>query len=424
MTKVITITSGHMGVGKTSIAVNLALRLSQRGKKVCLFDALRGLDVVNGLLGVQPDGSLKEYVGSRRSLSDMLVKNYYGIDMLPDSPAMEQLVGFDVTPPVSEGPLFKSADHYDYFLVDAPAGLSRTGLTFCLASAEVIVVITPEPESLSSAYSLIKTLQTNGFKGELAAVVNRCENIDDGRQAYSALQATAASEFNVEIPLLGLVYEDTELTKSAEDHQAVTLSKPESVASRCIRNVAKRIVEDRPRLSADEDMQSFWNRLLLFMSQPLMLPEADGEVETVATRARQHSTKPAPATRLHADRVNKDSQLQSTIVSENQMISTLNEWLAKARDWQVRHPGSFGVRSMASRIARDVSGTQTMAKLLRKYPYKKEHVGYRKKKMDVYYVEREGLPPLACAFHGQAEAEGRHGKRRQLHQVKNQRLKR
>ncbi len=399
MAKVITITSGQDGVGKTSIGVNLALRLSQRGKRVCLFDATIGLETIKSLLGVKPDGTLKEILGSRRSLADILVQNYHGIDVLPDSPAMEQLRGFESASPKPPARPFDSLHNYDYFLIDTSAGLSRTTLAFCLASAEVILVITPESDSLTSTDSLIRMLHANSYAGELTAVVNRCETIDDGRHAYSTLHKIAKSHVDVDIPLLGLVFEDAEIERSVEERRAVALSRPESVASRCIRNLATKLVEERAANADDKDMQGFWSRLFWLVDQPLILPRSDRDAETLVAEI------PQPRTGIVAAAGSGVGNRTTTPVTPmNQMVATLSEWLAKAHEWQAAHKGGIWHWTSRSRLAGDVSGAETMARLLRDFPYQKQQVGYRKSKMDVYYVERDGQPTLACTFHGAAVA--------------------
>jgi len=383
--------------------VNLALRLSQRGKRVCLFDAAIGVEMIKSLLGAKPDGTLKEIPGSRRSLADILVQNYHGIDVLPDSPAMEQLRGFDSASPKPPTRSFDSLHDYDYFLIDTSVGLSRTTAAFCLASAEVILVLTPETDSIAGTYSLMRMLHANNYAGELTAVVNRCETIDDGRRAYGTLRKIAKSRVDLDIPLLGLVFEDAEIERSVEERRAVALSRPESVASRCIRNLATRLAEERFENSDDKDMQGFWSRLLWLIGQPLILPRSDRDAETLAAEIPQTQTGIVAAVGS-----GYGNRTTAPLTPMNQMVATLSEWLAKAHEWQAAHKGGLLHWTSRSRLAGDVSGAETMARLLRDFPYKKQQVGYRKSKMDIYYVERDGQSTLACTFHGEAVAKQDH----------------
>ena len=174
MARVITVTSGTAGVGKTSICINLAAQLARCGQRVCLLDADGG-EAYTGLSpGHAPRHTLKDLLLYGMALDDVLIRNSQGVDIVPGSPDADGTVA--LTPAqlhqltVSLGQL----DDYDFVLIDSSTSTARNALSFAQASPEVVLVINPAPISLPNAYSLLKLLSSGAPSRRINVVVNKC----------------------------------------------------------------------------------------------------------------------------------------------------------------------------------------------------------------------------------------------------------
>ncbi len=295
MTKTITITSGKGGVGKTSISVNLALHIAALGYRTCLFDADLGLANVNILLGLYPEYNLEDVILSHRDLKDVTIKNYEGIDIIPGSSGVEKIA--DLQPDQLEDLLqsFSELDRYDFLLFDTSAGVSRNVISFCLASSEVIVVITPEVTSLTDAYALLKILCLNGFKGSVKIVVNQCKSTSIAKHAYTKLKQTVKKFLPIDVVPLGVIVQDPKVEEAVKKQRALVLLYPESNASRCIKNIAKRLAEGRPEDSEPSGMSSFWTTCFEIMTNPLELTAREKKKEEIVDKAPSQAQKQDPA---------------------------------------------------------------------------------------------------------------------------------
>ncbi|NQT10866.1 MAG: HDOD domain-containing protein [Desulfobacteraceae bacterium] len=287
MTRTITITSGKGGVGKTNICVNLALHIATLGYRTCLFDADLGLANVNILLGLYPAYNLEDMILSHRDLKDVTIRDYEGIDIIPGNSGVERIA--DLQPDQLEHLIqsFSELDRYDFLLFDTSAGVSRNVISFCLASSEVIVVITPEVTSLTDAYALLKILCLNGFKGSVKIVVNQCKSASIAKHAYTKLKQTVKKFLPIDVVPLGVIVQDSKVEEAVKKQRALVLLYPESNASKCIKNIAKRLAEGRPEDSEPFGMSSFWTTCFEIMTNPLKLSAKEKKKEEIADKALQ-----------------------------------------------------------------------------------------------------------------------------------------
>jgi MinD-like ATPase involved in chromosome partitioning or flagellar assembly/HD-like signal output (HDOD) protein len=295
MTRTITITSGKGGVGKTCISVNLAIQIATLGYRTCLFDADLGLANVNILLGLYPEYNLEDVILSHRDLKDVTIKNHEGIDIIPGSSGMERIA--DLQPDERDHLIqsFSELDEYDFLLFDTSAGISRNVISFCLASSEVIVVITPEITSLTDSYALLKILCLNGFKGSVRVVVNQCRSTSIAKHAYNKLGQTVKKFLPIDVVPLGVIVQDSKVEEAVKEQRALMLLYPESNASNCIKHVAKRLTEGRPEDSEPSGMSLFWTTCFELMTNSVKLPGGEKEKEKIVDKAPSQTQEQDPA---------------------------------------------------------------------------------------------------------------------------------
>jgi len=276
MTRFISITSGKGGVGKTSIAVNLAVQLAQRGKRVCLIDADWGLANVNVMLKLQPRHTLEDLITSGLSLDQVLIRNVQGIDIIPGSSGSERMTALKPDQLGRLAGAMQGLDRYDFVLIDSSSGIARNVLALSLASPEVLIVITPEPTSMTDAYALLKLLHAEGYDGRVQIVVNHARNHTVGRHTYDKLREVVDFYLKLRLPLLGMVQEDERMQKAVVAQQALSSRSPESLAARDIGSLAGQLLLERDS-AKPLDTETFWQRYLAAAGVSSGLHPTEGE---------------------------------------------------------------------------------------------------------------------------------------------------
>jgi len=287
MARVITITSGKGGVGKTNVSANLALSLANEGYRTCLFDADLGLANINILLGLYPEYDLGDMILKEKHIKDIIIKDHKGIDIIPGSSGIEQMT--DLEPERLEY-LIRSFseldDEYDFFIFDTSAGVSRNVISFCITSSEIILIITPEPTSLTDGYALLKILSLNGFAGSVMVAVNQCKNIQNARIVYTKFKETVQKFLPVKILPLGAIMQDSNVVKAVKEQKPFISLYPNSVASNCIKKMGKCLIHKKIEDDEIFGLETFWKRSLKVLQGPLRI------TDTKANK-RQEKSKPA-----------------------------------------------------------------------------------------------------------------------------------
>jgi len=271
MSRSITIASGKGGVGKTNIAINLALHLATYGHRVCLFDADLGLGNVNILLGLHPEYDLSNVILDGRSLKDIIIKVHNRIDILPGSSGLEEMA--DLAPDRRETLIesLSEMDRYDLLLFDTSAGISRNVVSFCLASSVVVLVITPEPTSLTDSFALLKILALNGFKGEPKVVINQCKDSDVAAMVYRKFKIAAIKHLNMDVSALGAIYQDPKVAEAVRQQRPFLSLYPDSSASRCIRQIGDCLMTAGTKGPETDNGEGFWSRCFQVFGEPLKI---------------------------------------------------------------------------------------------------------------------------------------------------------
>ena len=242
--RVIAISSGKGGVGKSSLSINLAVELSRLQRDVCVFDADTNLANVNIMTGLNPSHTLDDVLHGDKILSDIVLRGPAGIHIIPAASGIMSMVEHEAS---DQQQLVKMIRHleqdYDYLLIDTGAGISETVLGFLMAAPEVIMTITPEPTSLTDAFSLLKVLRKRGFDQPVQVLVNRAPSFQLAKQALMRFAGALKKYLALTVVAPGYILEDKNVPRSIMVQRPFALMYPNSPASRCIRNFAQRVDE-------------------------------------------------------------------------------------------------------------------------------------------------------------------------------------
>ena len=238
---IITVTSGKGGVGKSNFVVNLGIKLQQKGKRVVIFDADIGMGNDDVLMGVYPKYTVFDCLRGK-SIKDILVEGPAGVKLLPGGSGLNQVEELQD----QERELFleklKELDEFDYILMDTGAGISRTILGFIACSEELVIITTPEPTSLTDAYSLMKATDHFNIKENAKIIINRAFNIEEGEETFQKFQKAINKFLSMKVEYLGCILEDRNLVKSVRSQVPVVLSSPNSDSAICIEKIANTLL--------------------------------------------------------------------------------------------------------------------------------------------------------------------------------------
>jgi len=254
--RVITVTSGKGGVGKTSISINLAIWLSRLGKRVVVFDADFGLANIEVMLGVRPQYNLADMMFRGKDLTDIITQGEEGISFISGGSGIQELASMNREQVMFLTNRLITLDKYaDVVIVDTGAGISDSVLEFVLASTEVLLVATPEPTSITDAYALLKALNRKSeFVKEdtsIKMISNRVKSAAEGQNLYEKMSVVSDKFLNIPITYLGPVPMDEQISKAVMRQKPVSLLNPEAQSSKAIRQIAETLLE----LDSEENLE-------------------------------------------------------------------------------------------------------------------------------------------------------------------------
>ena len=242
-TRVIAVTSGKGGVGKTSLSVNLAIALQKKGKKVVILDADFGLSNVEVMLGVRPQYNLWDLIYNDKSIDDIITKGPLDIGFISGGSGVADLVNLDkenIRILISK--LIRLDKLYDVVIIDTGAGISDSVLEFVLSSPEVMLVVTPEPTSITDAYSLLKAVRQKKEFQENETVIkivsNRVSNKREGKDIYDKLALVSSKFLHIPLQYAGYICDDGIVSKAIIAQKPVALYNVNSQVTKAFENIA------------------------------------------------------------------------------------------------------------------------------------------------------------------------------------------
>ncbi len=233
--RIISVTSGKGGVGKTSLSVNLAAHLSKQGTKILLIDADLGLSNVEIMLGVTPSYTLKDVIKHGKDIEDVIINGPYNLDFISGGNGFLELAELsEIEREEILIKIHKLEELYDIIIIDTGAGISKNVTAFLTISDEIIVITTSEPTALTDAYSIMKVISEEKLKQKIGLIINRVKTKSEFQQASNILISTAKKFLGEEIKSLGYVYEDPNVRKTIYKKTPFVIYYPDSKASDCI----------------------------------------------------------------------------------------------------------------------------------------------------------------------------------------------
>ena len=244
--RVIAVTSGKGGVGKTSIVLNTSIALASDGARVVVLDADLGLGNIDVMLGIVPRYNLAHVAAGEVSLADIEVAGPAGIRIIPCGSGATSLLRL----PESERAVLVSAlaaleNEADFIIVDTGAGLSSGVVGFLAASEQIIVVTTPEPTSIADAYATIKVVSYENPAAPVMLIVNMARDLQDAQDAAEKITLVAGRFLSVDLKLLGFVPRDPLVAKAVMQQAPFVVRYPSSPASRAVGEIAERLMARR-----------------------------------------------------------------------------------------------------------------------------------------------------------------------------------
>lgn len=241
--KVITVTSGKGGVGKTSLSVNLAIQLARMGKRVVIFDADFGLANIEIMLGLRPQYTLADLMYCGKEIGDIIMRGPENIGFISGGSGIRELSNVSRDQVFSLIQKLDDLDRQaDVILIDTGAGISDTVLEFVAASEEVLLVATPEPTSVTDAYALMKVLdRRTAFRQDRSVVrlvANQVREEWEATELFEKLGAVARKFLDMEVEYLGAVPYDKYMQRAVMRQDPVCISHPEARAARAVKRMA------------------------------------------------------------------------------------------------------------------------------------------------------------------------------------------
>lgn len=244
--RVIAITSGKGGVGKTSTSVNLAISLAAHGNRVVLLDADLGLANVEVLLGLNSLYNLQHVIDGEKKMSQILVTGPGGIKVAPGSSGLAKLADLSAVARQNVlGGLKEMQSQFDFIIIDTMAGIGQNAVSFVVAADEAILVTTPEPSSIVDGYAMVKTIQHRRADAVVRVLVNMVLNQKQATAVYTKLSGVTQQYLGWNLSYLGFVPRDPHVSQAVMQSHPFTLRFPHCPATKCIEDVASRLISQR-----------------------------------------------------------------------------------------------------------------------------------------------------------------------------------
>lgn len=262
-TRVIAVSSGKGGVGKSNVVANLAVALARAGKRVLVLDADLGLGNLDVLLGLVPRYTIEDVLSGARLLDEICMEGPAGIHVLPASSGVPNLTSLTESQQiVIQEQLEHLASDKDVLLIDTGAGISPTVTFFASSAHETVIVVTPEPTSLTDAYALIKVLTRRYREHRFKVLVNQAKGPREAAEVFRKLDRAVDRFLQVAVESIGYIPHDDYVPLAVMRQKAVAELFPESPASQAFSRLAKQVAQWPMSEIPKSSVQILWRRLV------------------------------------------------------------------------------------------------------------------------------------------------------------------
>jgi flagellar biosynthesis protein FlhG len=261
-TRTIAITSGKGGVGKTTLVCNMAYELGRRGEKVLILDGDLGMANVDIMFGQRARLNIGHVLENRCQLEDILIDVAPNVQLIPGGSGVYELARLQ---PLQKSILLDQVSRlnrsFDYMLVDTAPGIDDNVLYLNSAAQEILVVVTPDPSSLTDAYALIKVLHTRYRENRFSIIANMVRDEAEARQVYQKLSDVAQRFLCVSLEFRGFIPNDPVLRQSIRSQQLVVQAQSRSPSALSIRSLSENLKHSERFSEMKGGLQFFWNQL-------------------------------------------------------------------------------------------------------------------------------------------------------------------
>lgn len=263
MVKVIAVTGGKGGVGKTNVSINLAIAMAQLGKRVMVLDADLGLANCDVMLGLRVQKNLSHVLNGEAELDDILIEGPAGIKIIPATSGSQNMT--ELSPAEHAGLIRAFSEmktQVDILLIDTAAGISDMVMSFSRASQDVLVVVCDEPSSITDAYALMKILSRDHDVQRFKIIANMVRSLREGQELFAKLTRVTDRFLDVNLELVSTVPYDENVRKAARKQKAFVEAFPKSGASMAVKNLAMRVIKWPTPPGASGHLEFFLEQLV------------------------------------------------------------------------------------------------------------------------------------------------------------------
>jgi flagellar biosynthesis protein FlhG len=248
-TRIITITSGKGGVGKTNMSVNMALAYARLGKKVVVMDADLGLANVNVMLNMVPKFNLYHVIRKQKTMKEILLETEYGISIVAGASGFSKIANLNEIERQNFINELDTLSNADIIIIDTSAGVSSNVLDFIAAADDAVIITTPEPTAITDAYGIIKIIATeiDNLNMGLKLVVNRVKSVVEAKKVADRMTSIAGQFLNLKVEYLGFIYDDPAVSHAVLRQRPFMVVDPKCRASLCVQHIVGRMEKSEPR---------------------------------------------------------------------------------------------------------------------------------------------------------------------------------
>ncbi|MEL3905881.1 MAG: MinD/ParA family protein [Treponema sp.] len=260
-TRIIAVTSGKGGVGKTNVAANMGIVYAQLGKKVLVIDADLGLANINVIMNIIPQYNLYHVIKKQKKMSEIILDTDYGIKVIMGASGFSKIANMSEIEREEFIKEMYTLSDVDIIIIDTSAGVSKNVLSFVAAADEVVIVTTAEPTAITDAYGIIKVIATevDNMDLNLKMIINRVDSAAEGKRIVDRMIKIAAQFLNVKIEYLGFIYNDPAVSRAVLKQKPFVVTEPSGKASSCLKHIVARL--EKTEISESGGFTAFVKKL-------------------------------------------------------------------------------------------------------------------------------------------------------------------